>query len=138
MQSWLTIPKGNEQVIMELIRWVLALALVATPVLAQACPAGTDCQQGAITGPYSAAQSAEFTRTAPFPICLTSSCTSGTWSGDQIEGIDAQQNIGTSYQFYDNNTPNIDENIAVGPTITGQRAQVLEWVNASYIQAFDK
>jgi hypothetical protein len=123
---------------MELIRWVLALALFATPVLAQACPAGADCQQGAISGPYSAAQSAEFTRTAPFPICLSSSCTSGTWSGDQIEGIDAQQNIGTSYQFYDNNTPNIDENIAVGPTITGQRAQVLEWVNASYIQAFDK
>jgi hypothetical protein len=118
--------------------WTLALALIATPFLAHACPPGTDCQQATVGGPFTAVQSAEFSTTAPFAICQSLACTSGTWTGDQIEGIDAQQNIGTSYQFYDNSGPNIDANIAVGPTVSGQNGQVLEWVNASYIQAFDK
>jgi len=97
-----------------------------------------NCQKGTIAGPYTSAQVAEFTTTAPFAICQSSSCTEGSWSEDQIEGIDAQQNIGSAYQFYDNTGPNIDDNIAVGPTVSGKNAQVLEWVNNQYIQAFDK
>ncbi|HZQ95680.1 MAG TPA: hypothetical protein VFA67_11765 [Candidatus Sulfotelmatobacter sp.] len=118
--------------------WAVALVLTTTPFLAQACPVGADCQPGTITGPFTASQAAEFSTTAPFAICQSIACTTGIWSGNQIEGIDAQQNIGTSAQFYDNNGPNIDDNIAVGPTVSGQNGQVLEWVNAAYIQAFDK
>jgi len=118
---------------------VLAIALLATPSLAIACPSNGDCQTGTIAGPYAAAQVAQHTTTAPFPICDSLACTSGSWSGDSIEGIDAQQNIGTTYQFYDNaGGPDFDDNIAVGPTVSGQNAQVVEWVNAQYIQAFDK
>jgi len=98
------------------------------------CDSG-DCQQGTIAGPYVAAQVAENT-TGNYPVCQSSSCTNGTWNG-QIEGIDAQQNIGTQYQFYDE-VKLIDSNIAVGPTVTGQNAQVLQWVDQKYIQAFDK
>jgi hypothetical protein len=98
-----------------------------------------DCQTGAIGGPYTSAQVAEYTTTAPFTICESSTCTSGSWSADQIEGIDAQQNIGTSYQFFDYEAgPDFDANIAVGPTVSGENAQVLEWVNPGFIQAFDK
>ncbi|HZQ95679.1 MAG TPA: hypothetical protein VFA67_11760 [Candidatus Sulfotelmatobacter sp.] len=121
---------------MELKSWALALAFLSTPLLAQACPAGTDCQTGTMSGPFTAAQVAENTTTAPFPIC-TLTCTSGSWTGLSVEGIDAQQNVGGAYQFYDM-APNLDENIAVGPTVTGQNAQVVEWVNGAYIQAFDK
>jgi hypothetical protein len=123
---------------MKLKNWILAPVLIVTPCLAHACPIGADCQQATVIGPFTAAQSAEFSTTAPFAICQSLACASDTWTGDQIEGIDAQQNIGTSYQFYDNSGPNIDANIAVGPTLSGQNGQVLEWVNASYIQAFDK
>ena len=95
-----------------------------------------DCQTGAIVGPYMAAQTAENTD-GNFPQCVGSSC--GTvWNGNQLEGIDAQQNIGNQYQFYDQNYYNIDANIAVGPTVSGENAQVLEWVNGDYVQAFDK
>jgi hypothetical protein len=122
---------------MRLKNWALTvLLLAATPGFAAKCKG--DCQQGTITGPFTAAQVAEYTTTAPFPVCQSSSCTSGSWSSDQIPGIYAQQNIGTSYQFYDNTGPNIDDNIAVGPTVGGQNAQVLEWVNSQYLQAFDK
>lgn len=123
------------------IQWALlaicALTLLASPALAKPCTSG-DCQQGVMTGPFVAPQVAQFTSTAPFPICQSLLCTSGQWSGLSIEGIDAQQNIGTQYQFYDNMGPNIDPNIAVGPTVSGQNAQVLQWVNAQYLQAFDK
>ncbi len=122
---------------MNLTNWALAVVLLATSSLAQAKCNG-DCQKGVIAGPYTSAQVAEFTTTAPFPICESSSCTEGSWSGDQIEGIDAQQNIGTAYQFYDNSGPNIDDNIAVGPTVNGKNAEVLEWLNGAFIQAFDK
>ena len=119
--------------------WVLALVFLAAPALAETCASGQgDCQQGVIAGPYSTAQLAEFTTTNPFPVCTSAACTSGSWGGDQIEGIDAQQNIGNPYRFYDNTGPNIDDNIAVGPTVSGENAQVLEWVNDQYIQAFDK
>jgi hypothetical protein len=98
-----------------------------------------DCQPGTIAGPYTSAQVAEYTTTAPFAICQSSACTSGSWSGDQIEGIDAQQNIGTAYQFYDDGAgPDFDANIAVSPTVSGENAQVLEWVNPGFVQAFDK
>ena len=50
--------------------------------------------------------------------------------------MDAQQNIGGQYQFYDANYYNIDANIAVGPTVSGQNAQVLEWVNGQYRSGF--
>jgi hypothetical protein len=115
----------------------LAIVLLAIPSPSQKCSG--DCQPGTIAGPYTSAQVAEFTTTAPFPICESSSCTEGSWSGDQIEGIDAQQNIGTGYQFYGNGAgPDFDDNIAVGPTVSGENAQVLEWVNNQYVQAFDK
>jgi Abnormal spindle-like microcephaly-assoc'd, ASPM-SPD-2-Hydin len=95
-----------------------------------------DCQTGQILGPYAAAQTAENTA-VNFPQCVGSLC--GTiWNGNQTEGIDAQQNIGSQYQFYDQNYFNIDANIAVGPTVGGENAQVLEWVNGDYVQAFDK
>jgi hypothetical protein len=95
-----------------------------------------DCQTGAIAGPYTAAQTAENTD-GNFPQCVGLSCGTG-WNGNQLEGIDAQQNIGSQYQFYEQNYYNIDANIAVGPTVSGENAQVLEWVNGDYVQAFDK
>lgn len=120
-------------------RWVIAVALLAvfgSPAFSQTCRG--DCQPGTISGPFTAAQLAEYSTTAPFPICHSSACVSGSWKGDQIEGIDAQQNIGGQYQFYDDESPDIDDNIAVGPTVSGQNAQILEWVNAQFVQAFDK
>ena len=95
-----------------------------------------DCQTGAIVGPYTAAQTAENTD-VNFPQCVGSLCGAG-WNGNQLEGVDAQQNIGSQYQFYEQNYYNIDANIAVGPTVSGENAQVLEWVNGDYVQAFDK
>jgi hypothetical protein len=95
-----------------------------------------DCQTGAIVGPYTAAQTAENTD-GNFPQCVGLSCGTG-WIGNQLEGIDAQQNIGSQYQFYEQNYYNIDANVAVGPTVSGENAQVLEWVNGDYVQAFDK
>lgn len=119
--------------------WALAVALLATPCLAQTCTSKGDCQTGTVAGPFTAAQVAENTTTAPIPICTSLNCTSGSWSGPSIEGIDAQQNIGSKYAFYDHAAgPNFDDNIAVGPTVTGQNAQVLEWVNAQFVQAYDK
>jgi hypothetical protein len=103
--------------------------------LAQSCTSG-DCQAGVISGPYSAPQLAENTA-SNFPVCKSSACVTGSWKADQVEGIDAQQNIGTSYQFYDGSS-NLDANIAVGLTASGKNAQVLEWVNSEYIQAFSK
>jgi hypothetical protein len=122
--------------IMRFKKWALTVVLLATPSFAK-CTSG-DCQQGAIAGPYTAPQVAEFTSTAPFSVCQSSSCTQGSWNGDQTEGIDAQQNIGTKYQFYDSNYFDFDANIAVGPTVSGKNAQVLEWVNGTFVQAFDK
>jgi hypothetical protein len=107
------------------------------PSFAKTCSSG-DCQQGTIAGPYTAAQVAESTTIGAFPVCRSSSCTEGSWGGDQTEGLDAQQNIGSQYQFYDSVYYNIDANIAVGPTVSGENAQVLEWVNGQYVQAFDK
>ena len=120
-------------------KWTLTVVLLATPSFAITCSSG-DCQQGKIAGPYTTAQVAELTTTSTsvFGICQSSSCTGGSWNGDQIEGIDAQQNIGGQYQFYGVNYFNIDANIAVGPTVSGQNAQVLEWVNGTFVQAFDK
>jgi hypothetical protein len=115
----------------------LLTVLLASPSVGKACSAG-DCQQGTIAGPYTSAQVAEFTSTAPFPICGSISCTQGSWGGDQTEGVDAQQDIGGSYRFYDADDYNIDANVAVGPTVTGKNAQILEWVNDQYVQAFDK
>ncbi len=125
---------------MHLKNLVLSALLLAAPALvaAKPCAAGGDCQPGTIAGPYTSSQVAQYTTTAPFPICQSGTCTSGSWSGTSIEGIDAVQNLGTSYQFYDNQNPNIDPNIAVGPTVSGQNGQVLQWVNAEYVQAFDK
>jgi len=114
-----------------------ALVLLAFPAIAKPCTGG-DCQQGVMSGPFVAPQIAPFTTTAPFAICQSVQCSSGAWSGLSIEGIDAQQNIGMQYQFYDNQGANIDPNIAVGPSVSGRNAQVLEWVNAQYVQAFDK
>jgi hypothetical protein len=114
---------------------IVTLLLTSIYSLGQSCTSG-DCQTSVIAGPYSAPQAAEFT-TPNFPVCRSTSCLSGSWSSDQIEGIDAQQNIGSAYQFYDN-ALNLDTNIAVGRSVTGRKAQVLQWVNSQYIQAFDK
>jgi hypothetical protein len=114
---------------------IAVLLLAGTYALAQTCTSG-DCQPGVIAGPFSAAEVAEYT--APtFPVCKATGCTTGTWTADQIEGIDAQQNIGLTGQFYDN-ASNLDTNIAVGPTVKGKHAQVLQWVNFQFVQAFDK
>jgi hypothetical protein len=110
-----------------------AVLFVAGSAVAQ-CNSG-DCQPGSIAGPYFAAQVAENT-TGNYAICKSATCTSGAWNG-QIEGIDARQNLGTSYQFFDQ-VKQIDSNIAVGPTVKGKNAQVLEWVDPKYVQAFDK
>lgn len=121
---------------MNLKNWAFAIVLLTTPSFAGKCTG--DCQAGAIAGPYTAPQIAEYTSVGALPICQSSACTQGSWSGDQIEGIDAQQQIGTKYQFYDDYGPDFDENIAVGPTVNGANAQVLEWVNPGFVQAFDK
>jgi hypothetical protein len=102
---------------------------------AQRCVSG-DCQPGTIAGPYSASQASENTA-SNFPVCTSASCQANAWINNQIEGIDAQQNIGSPYQFYDN-ALNLDTNIAVGLSTAGENAQVLQWVNFRYIQAFDK
>lgn len=128
-----------------LFAMLVASAALAAPAATNAtagttkqCTSGGDCQPGTVAGPYTAAQVAENSTTAPFPICKSSACTTGSWL-EQTEGIDAQQNIGTSYQFYDSGAgPNFDDNIAVGPTVSGENAQILEWVNSEYLQAFDK
>jgi hypothetical protein len=114
---------------------LVILAFSSVCSLGQTCQSG-DCQPGVIAGPFTAPESAE--NTAPnFPLCSGSLCTAGAWNQNQIEGIDAQQNIGTTYQFYDQ-VLNLDTNIAVGPTVTGENAQILQWVDSEYIQAFDK
>ena len=120
------------------IRTCMFMMFVFTSVysMGQGCQSG-DCQLGGISpSPYTAAQTAENTA-VNFPQCVGSSCGTG-WNGNQFEGIDAQQNIGSQYQFYDQNYYNIDANIAVGLTVSGENAQVLEWVNGDYVQAFDK
>ena len=113
------------------IRNCVLMLFVYTSVysIGQSCQG--DCQIGTIAGPYAAAQTAENTA-SNFAQCIGSSCGAG-WNGNQIEGIDAQQ-----YQFYDANYYNIDANIAVGLTASGENGQVLEWVNGDYVQAFDK
>jgi hypothetical protein len=117
--------------------WTLFVVLAATASFAQTCNSG-DCQQGTIAGPYTATQVAEFSSTGALPVCQSSACTEGSWTADQIEGVDAQENIGDgAYQFYDA-LFNMDANIAVGPTVSGKNAQVLEWVNNQSVQAFDK
>jgi hypothetical protein len=116
--------------------WVIAACLFTSICsLAQACVSG-DCQPGVIAGPYSAPEVAE-TTISNFPVCKSVSCLTGSWTTDQIEGIDAQQDIGSPYQFY-NDALNLDTNVAVGPTVSGKNAQVLQWVDLQYIQAFDK
>ena len=112
------------------------LLLTGVSALAQTCPSGGDCQRSALAGPYSAPEVAENT-SANFPICKSAGCLAGSWTTNQIEGIDAQQNIGTGSQFFDGSL-NLDTNIAVGPTVTGRKAQVLQWINSQYVQAFDK
>jgi hypothetical protein len=113
---------------------IMLFAFTSVYSMGQSCQG--DCQTGAIAGPYAAAQTAENTA-VNFPQCVGSSCVTGS-NGNQFEGIDAQQNIGSQYQFYDQNYYNIDANIAVGPTVSGENAQILEWVNGDYVQAFDK
>jgi len=110
------------------------LVLSGLSAFAQTCQTG-DCQQGAISGPFTAAQKAENTA-SNFSICTSSTCTTGKF-GTGIYGIDAQQNIGTQYQFWDK-ASNFDDNIAVGRTVAGENAQVLEWVDFGSVQAFDK
>jgi hypothetical protein len=111
---------------------LMLFAFTSVYSMGQSCQG--DCQTGAIAGPYTAAQTAENTA-VNFPQCV--GCGLG-WTGNQTEGIDAQQNIGNQYQFYDQNYYNIDANIAVGLTVSGENAQILEWVNGDYVQAFDK
>jgi len=120
--------------------WALGLSLFVLPAVAAAstCNSNGDCQTGTISGPFTTSQTAQYTTTAPFAICQSAACSSGNWSGTSIEGIDAVQNLGNSYQFFDNQGVNIDPNIAVGPNVSRQDGQVLEWVNSSFIQAFDK
>ena len=111
------------------------LLAVSTQALGQTCTSG-DCQAGTIAGPFTAPQLAENTATN-FPICKAAACTTGSWTG-QVEGIDAQQNVGTANQFFAAGVKNIDANIAVGAAVAGKHAQVVEWVNTHSIQAFDK
>jgi hypothetical protein len=114
---------------------IAAFLVTGLQSFAQSCSSG-DCQAGVISGPYSAPQASE--NTAPnFPVCTSASCQASAWVNNQIEGIDAQQNFGTPYQFYDN-ALNLDTNIAVGESTAGENAQVLQWVNFRYLQAFDK
>jgi len=76
---------------------IVAFLLAGLHSYAQSCGSG-DCQPGVIAGPYSAPQTSENTA-ANFPVCTSASCRASAWVNDQIEGIDAQQNIGTAYQF---------------------------------------
>jgi hypothetical protein len=116
---------------------LVALLLVAISSTGQTCQGG-DCQTGALAGPFTAAQVAEFSSANAFAVCTSSACTANRYWGNGIEGIDAQQDIGSAeYGFYDQ-AYNIDANIAVGPTVRGQNAQILEWVNNQWVQAFDK
>jgi hypothetical protein len=118
------------------IRNCVLMLFLFTSVYSMGQSCQGDCQLGVISpNPYTAAQTAENTA-VNFPQCV-GSCGTG-WNGNQFEGIDAQQNIGSQYQFYDQNYYNVDANIAVGPTVSGENAQVLEWVNGDYVQAFDK
>jgi hypothetical protein len=114
-----------------------AFLLAAISSFGQTC-AG-DCQTGVIAGPFTAAQVSEYTSSSAnsFPVCTSSGCSADRSWKNGVEGIDAQQNLGTQYEFYDQNY-NMDANIAVGPTVSGQNAQVLEWVNNQFVQAFDK
>lgn len=114
-----------------------ALLLAALSSAGQTCQSGGDCQTGTLAGPFSAAQAAEMSSANPFVVCTSADCTTNIFSKNQVEGIDAQQNIGSEYQFFDP-IYDIDANIAVGPTVSGQNAQVVEWVNNQYMQAFDK
>jgi hypothetical protein len=114
-----------------------ALLLAAVSSTGQTCKSGGDCQTGAIAGPFTAAQVAVNSMANPFIVCTAPSCTTIAYKKNEIEGIDAQQNIGGEYQFFDQ-AYNLDANIAVGPTVTGQNAQILEWVDTQYVQAFDK
>ena len=114
-----------------------ALLLATISSTGQTCQSGGDCQTGTIAGPFSAAQVAEYSSANAFAICTSPACTTNRYWGKGIEGIDAQQNVGSQYEFYDQ-AYNIDANIAVGPTVSGQNAQILEWVNNQYVQAFDK
>jgi hypothetical protein len=117
---------------------VLAALLLAAVYSFGQCQSG-DCQTGTVAGPYTAAQVAEFSSSSAndFPVCTSSGCKAARYWTNGVEGIDAQQNIGTQYQFYDEDY-NLDANVAVGPTVSGENAQVLEWVNNQYVQAFDK
>jgi hypothetical protein len=121
-----------------LMACIIAISLVTNVYARAQCTSGEtgDCQPGVISGPYTGPMTAENTA-SNFPVCKSSACLKGSWTADQIEGIDAQQNIGTSYQFYDG-AINLDTNVAVGLTASGKNAQVLQWVNAAYIQAFNK
>ena len=128
---------GAEETTMSTRTCVLALFFFsAICSSAQNCQSG-DCQTGVIAGPFSAPQVAEFSSSNAFAICTSSGCTKPRYWNNGIEGIDAQQSIGTQYQFYDQDYNN-DANIAVGPTVSGQKAQILEWVNNQFVQAFDK
>jgi hypothetical protein len=72
---------------------IAAFLLAGLRLFAQSCGSG-DCQPGVIAGPYSAPQTSE-NAAANFPVCTSASCQASAWVNDQIEGIDAQQNIGT-------------------------------------------
>jgi hypothetical protein len=112
------------------------LLLAAISASGQKCKSG-DCQTGAVAGPFTATQVAEHGSANPFAVCTSSDCTAARSWATGIEGIDAQQNVGTKYQFFDQDF-DVDANIAVGPTVSGKNAQVLEWVNNQFVQAFDK
>jgi hypothetical protein len=118
-----------------MIALTLFTSALSQALFAQNCVSG-DCQPGIIVGPYSALETSE--NTAPnFSVCTSAACRANAWVNNQIEGIDAQQNISTPFQFY-NSALNLDTNIAVGVSATGENAQVLQWVNFSSVQAFDK
>src|ERR1700688_1861059 len=112
------------------ITTLAACLLLNLSSFAQSCVSG-DCQPGVIAGPYSAPQASENTMPG-FPVCTSASCQADAWMNNQIEGIDALQNIGNPYQFYDK-ALNLDTNIAVGVSAAGENAQVLQWVNFSSV-----
>jgi len=92
---------------------IAALLFASMCASGQTCKSG-DCQTGAIAGPFTAAQVAEYSSTNPFSVCTSSTCTSvRNWSTG-VEGIDAQQNIGTQYQFYDQDY-DVDANMPSDP-----------------------
>ena len=108
-----------------------ALLLAALPLTGQTCQSGGDCQTGALAGPFTASQVEENTTVDPFAVCTSANCTTNVFKNNQIEGVDAQQNIGSEYQFF-HQIYDIDANVAVGPTVSGQNAQIVEWVNNQY------